>query len=86
MTTILVTLIVYKLVLLGIGLFAQGRTKSQEDLYLGGRQLGPLVAAISAAATSPISARSASRGQPRAGAAMSRNSAAARTSRVRTSG
>ena len=52
MTTILVTLIVYKVVLLGIGLFAQGRTKSKEDLYLGGRSLGPLVAAISSAASS----------------------------------
>ena len=52
MTTILVTLIVYKVVLLGIGLFARGRTKSKEDLYLGGRSLGPLVAAISSAASS----------------------------------
>ena len=52
MTTIIVTLVVYQLVLLGIGLFARGRTKSKEDLYLGGRKLGPLVAAISAAASS----------------------------------
>lgn len=52
MTTIIVTLIVYKLALLGIGLFTKGRTHSQEDLYLGGRKLGPLVAAISSAASS----------------------------------
>ncbi len=49
---ILITLVVYQAVLLGIGLFAQRRTRDAADLYLGGRRLGPLVAAISAAASS----------------------------------
>ena len=51
-TGILVTLVAYKLVLLGIGLFAQRRTRDEADFYLGGRSLGPLVAAISASASS----------------------------------
>jgi len=49
---ILITLVVYQVALLGIGLFAQRRTKNAADLYLGGRRLSPLVAAISAAASS----------------------------------
>ena len=49
---VLVTVAVYKLALLGIGLFAQRRTRSGEDFFLGGRRLGPLVAAISASASS----------------------------------
>ena len=53
--TVLVTLITYKVVLLLIGFLAARRTKSSEDLYLGGRQLGPLVAAISASASSSSS-------------------------------
>ena len=49
---ILITLVVYQAALLGIGLFAQRRTKDAADLYLGGRRLSPLVAAISASASS----------------------------------
>lgn len=49
---ILITLVVYQLTLLGIGFFAQRRTRDATDLYLGGRRLGPFVAAISAAASS----------------------------------
>lgn len=46
-TTILITLIAYKVVLLGIGFWASSRTRSTADFFLGGRGLGPLVAAVS---------------------------------------
>jgi sodium/proline symporter len=49
---VLVTLVVYKLVLVGIGLVTKGRTHDGLDFFLGGRQLGPTVAAISSAASS----------------------------------
>jgi sodium/proline symporter len=49
---ILATLVVYKLVLIGIGIWASSRTRSAEDYYLGGRKLGPWVAALSASASS----------------------------------
>ena len=49
---VLTTLVVYKLVLLAIGVIAERRTKDQADFLLGGRKLGPLVAAISASASS----------------------------------
>ncbi|TQV84670.1 sodium/proline symporter [Exilibacterium tricleocarpae] len=48
---VLITLVIYKLVLITIGLWAQRRTKSQEDFFLGGRALGPVVASISYAAS-----------------------------------
>ncbi len=51
-TVVLITLVVYQLLLLGIGWLASLRTRSQEDFFLGGRALGPLVAAISASASS----------------------------------
>jgi sodium/proline symporter len=51
-TAVLVTLVVYKLILLGLGVWGSRRTKNATDFYLGGRQLGPLVAAVSAAASS----------------------------------
>ncbi len=51
-TAILITLVVYKIVLLAIGLFAQRRTKDGADFFLAGHGLGPLVAAISASASS----------------------------------
>jgi Na+/proline symporter len=51
-TAILVTLVVYKLLLVGFGLWAQRRTQDEEDFFLGGRKLGGLVAAISASASS----------------------------------
>ncbi len=51
-TAILATLIVYKLVLVAIGFWAARRTRSAEDYYLGGRGLGPWVAALSASASS----------------------------------
>lgn len=51
-TVILTTLILYKLLLIGVGFWAQKRTHSEEDFFLGGRGLGPLVAAISYSASS----------------------------------
>ena len=51
-TIILTTLIGYKLVLVGIGLWAQRRTSDNADYFLGGRNLGPIVASISYAASS----------------------------------
>jgi sodium/proline symporter len=51
-TVILVTLVAYKLLLIGIGLLARGRNQDAEDFFLGGRKLGPVVAAISASASS----------------------------------
>ena len=49
---ILITLIAYKLVLIGIGLWAQSRNRSNADFFLASGQLGPLVASISYAASS----------------------------------
>jgi len=49
---VLVTLIVYKVILIGIGILASRRTHSEADFFLGGRGLGPTVAAISASASS----------------------------------
>ena len=49
---ILVTLVAYKLVLIGIGWWAQRRTGSVEDFFVGGRHLGPWVASLSYAASS----------------------------------
>ncbi|MBT8130645.1 MAG: sodium/proline symporter [Gammaproteobacteria bacterium] len=49
---ILLTLIVYKITLIVIGLWAQRRTRNNTDFFLGGRRLGPVVAAISASASS----------------------------------
>ena len=46
-TIALITLVIYKLVLIGIGFWAHSRTRNEEDFFLGGRGLGPLVAAIS---------------------------------------
>ena len=49
---VLITLVAYKILLVGIGVVANRRTESGEDFFLGGRRLGPLVAAISASASS----------------------------------
>ncbi len=51
-TAILLTLVAYKLVLLGLGLVGRSRTSDARDFYLGGQRLGPVVAAVSAAASS----------------------------------
>ncbi len=49
---ILATLVAYKIVLLGIGWWAGRRTEDGTDFFLGGRQLGAFVAALSASASS----------------------------------
>jgi len=49
---VLLTLLLYKISLVVIGLVCRGRTHDNLDFYLGGRRLGPLVAAISASASS----------------------------------
>ena len=46
-TVILTTLVLYKLTLIGIGFWAKARTRSNEDFFLGGRALGPVVGGIS---------------------------------------
>ena len=51
-TSILVTLIVYKIVLILIGIWANKRTSNASEYILGGRKLGPWVAALSASASS----------------------------------
>ena len=43
----LLTLVAYKVLLLLIGFWSQRRTKDTNDFFLGGRDLGPVVAAIS---------------------------------------
>ena len=50
--SILITLIIYKVVLILIGFWANKRTHSTSDYFLGGRKLGPWVAALSASASS----------------------------------
>ncbi len=51
-TAILLTLVVYQLTLIAIGFIYERKTRDGLDFYLGGRRLGPLVAAISASASS----------------------------------
>ena len=51
-TAILATLVLYKVLLVLVGFWAQQRTRTGADFFLGGRQLGPWVAAISASASS----------------------------------
>ncbi|MEM1412119.1 MAG: sodium/proline symporter [Pseudomonadota bacterium] len=46
-TLVIITLVVYKLLLIGIGFWASRRNEDEEDFFLGGRGLGPVVAAIS---------------------------------------
>ncbi|MEN0654126.1 MULTISPECIES: sodium/proline symporter [Hyphobacterium] len=48
---ILGTLAAYKLMLLGVGLWAANRNRSESDFFLGGRGLGPWVAGLSYAAS-----------------------------------
>ena len=49
---VLATLVAYTVVLVAIGLLARRRTRDGLDFFLGGRQLGPTVAAISSSASS----------------------------------
>ena len=50
-TVILITLVVYKLMMIVIGLWAASRNRSEADFFLGGRGLGPWVAGLSYAAS-----------------------------------
>lgn len=50
--SIVVTLIFYKLLLLGIGLWTNQRNRTKDDFFLGGRSLGPVIAAVSYCASS----------------------------------
>ncbi|WP_446831143.1 sodium/proline symporter [Candidatus Foliamicus sp.] len=50
-TTVVVTLILYKTVLLGMGLWARRRTRDQGDFLLGGRRIGAWVTSLSASAS-----------------------------------
>lgn len=50
--TVLATLIVYQLALIALGLMTRERNRDGVDFFLGGRQLGPTVAAIAASASS----------------------------------
>ena len=50
-TVVAVTLVSYQLLLIMIGVWASSRTKTDEDFFLGGRGLGPVVAAISYSAS-----------------------------------
>ncbi len=49
---LLATLLLYHLLLLGIGAWAARRNRDEADYYLGGRALGPWLAALSSAASS----------------------------------
>ena len=46
-TVVIITLIIYKLVLIGIGIWASKKTHNSHDYFLAGRNLGPVVAALS---------------------------------------
>ncbi len=46
-TVVIITLLIYKVILIGIGVWASRRNSTEEDFFLGGRGLGPVVAAIS---------------------------------------
>ncbi len=49
---VVATLIVYLVVLLGIGVWARQRVDDSADFHLAGRRLGPIVASLSASASS----------------------------------
>ncbi|MDA0666827.1 MAG: sodium/proline symporter [Planctomycetota bacterium] len=49
---LVMTLVVYKVLLLSVGFWASRRTTTDADFYLGGSGLGPWVAALSSAASS----------------------------------
>ncbi len=52
MTITLITLIAYQGVLLGIGFWAKGRNTNERDFFLGGRNVGPFITAMSYGASS----------------------------------
>lgn len=50
-TIVAITLVVYMGALVAVGIWASGRTHDQTDFFLGGRGLGPFVAALSYSAS-----------------------------------
>lgn len=48
---ILISIVVYMVMMLAIGVWSSRQNKSTDDFYLGGRQLGPVVTAMSAEAS-----------------------------------
>lgn len=48
---IMVSIVVYLLVVVAIGIQYSKKNKSSDDFYLGGRKLGPFVTAMSAEAS-----------------------------------
>lgn len=48
---ILITIVLYMLMMVGIGIYFSRKNKDVNDFYLGGRKLGPLVTAMSAEAS-----------------------------------
>ncbi len=48
----IITVIVYNILLIGIGFLASKRNQTNDDFYIGNRGLGPWVAALSASASS----------------------------------
>ena len=50
-TIIVTTIVIYQAALIGLGIWSQRRTHDNQDFFLGGRQLGPIVASISYAAS-----------------------------------
>ena len=48
---VLVTLIAYKVVLIGIGVWAQRRIRDEDDFFVGGRGVGGFVSGLSYAAS-----------------------------------
>ena len=50
-SVVLITLVAYKVILIGVGLWAARRNKTETDFFLGGRGLGPYVAGFSYAAS-----------------------------------
>ncbi len=51
-TITLITLIAYQGILLGIGFWAKGRNTDERDFFLGGRNVGPFITAMSYGASS----------------------------------
>lgn len=49
--SVITTLVIYKVLLIGIGVWARGRTHDVGDFFLGGRRLGGLTASLSASAS-----------------------------------
>ena len=49
---VIITILVYNLILICIGLISKRKNKTEDDFFLANRGLGPWVAALSASASS----------------------------------